>query len=165
MKPALMIIDMQKEYYTGPAKDSMNSASEYINEVLGYFRKKGLPIIWVQDIDKGSGVVPDTEGFELIELLKKEKNEITIFKEYGNSFNKTDCGAILKKEEVDLIFLTGYCAENCVLSTYRGAQDLDYTPVIVKNGIASGDKANLLFVEKISDTVPYNIIRMMLETI
>jgi nicotinamidase-related amidase len=32
MKPALMIIDMQKEYFTGYAKESMTAAAEYINE-------------------------------------------------------------------------------------------------------------------------------------
>jgi nicotinamidase-related amidase len=57
MKPALMIIDMQKEYFTGYAKESMTAAAEYINEVVGYFREKKLPIIWVQDIDRDSGVV------------------------------------------------------------------------------------------------------------
>ena len=118
MKAALMIIDMQKEYFTGLAKKSMTEASEYINEVLGYFRERKLPIVWVQDIDKKCGVVPDSEGFEIIDLLEKQNNEISIFKEYGNSFNKTECGNILKKENVDVIVITGYCAEYCVLSTY-----------------------------------------------
>ncbi len=165
MKPALMIIDMQKEYFTGLSKESMTAASEYINEVLGYFRNKSLPIIWVQDIDKESGVIPGTNGFEVIEILQKEKNEISIFKEYGNSFNKTECGDILNSKDVDVVFITGYCAEYCVLSTYRGAQDWDFTPVIIKNGIASGDKDNLGFVEKITDTIPYNILHKILENL
>jgi nicotinamidase-related amidase len=165
MKPALMIIDMQKEYFNGFSKISMIDASEYINEVLGYFRAKNLPIIWVQDIDKESGIIPDTVGFELIDILKKSEDEISIFKEYGNSFNKTECENILKNKNVDVIFITGYCAEHCVLSTYRGAQDCDFTPVIVKNGIASGDKDNLGFVEKITDTISYNILRKILEDI
>ena len=165
MKPALMIIDMQKEYFTGNAKESMTAASEYINEVVGYFKEKKLPIIWVQDIDKESGVIPGAEGFEVIDLLDKESDEIKIHKEYGNSFNKTECGNILKKEKVDVIVITGFCAENCVLSTYRGALDWDFTPVLLKNGIASGDNENLKFVEKISDVVSYKIIRKMLQNI
>ena len=99
MNTALMIIDMQKEYFTGYSKESMTNASEYINEVLGYFRERKLPVLWVQDVDKINGIVPDTEGFELIDLLQKEDDEISIFKEYGNSFNKTECGNILKKQE------------------------------------------------------------------
>lgn len=160
-----MIIDMQKEYFTGEAKESMTTASEYINEVVGYFREKKLPIIWVQDIDRESGVIPDTEGFEVIDLLQKESDEIIIHKEYGNSFNKTECGNFLRRENIDVIVITGFCAENCVLSTYRGALDWDFTPVLLKNGIASGDNENLRFVEKISDVVSYKIIKKMLENI
>lgn len=163
MNPGLMIIDMQKEYFKGAAKESMIAASEYINEVLGYFRNKELPILWIQDIDKGGGVVPNTVGFEIIELLNKEKDDVIIRKEYGNSFNKTECEKFLKEKSVDVVFITGYCAENCVLSTYRGALDLDFIPVIVKNGIASGNEENLAFVEKISDTISYNIIGKILE--
>ncbi|MGL1892727.1 MAG: isochorismatase family protein [Spirochaetaceae bacterium] len=162
MKVAFMVIDMQKEYFKGSSKESMESAAEYINEVLEYFREKKLPIVWVQDIAKESGVVPGTKGFEVIDILNKSDDELSIYKEYGNTFNKTECGGILKKEGVDVIVLAGYCAENCVLSTYRGALDLDFTPILLKDGIASGDAKNLEFVEKISDTVPYNIVKKLL---
>lgn len=165
MKPALMIIDMQKEYFSGKSKESMIKASEYINEVLGSFREKRLPIIWVQDMDKDCKVIPGTDGFEVIDLLKRKDGEISIHKEYGNTFNKTECGTILKSKDIDVIFMAGYCAENCVLSTYRGSLDLDFVPFLIQNAIASGDQENLLFVEKICDTVPYNIISKILENI
>lgn len=165
MKPAFMIIDMQKEYFTGSSKESMTSASEYINEVVGYFRRKELPIIWVQDIDRDSGVVPGTDGFEIIDILERKEGDLYIHKEYGNSFNKTECSSILRKEGADVVIMAGYCAEYCVLATYRGAQDQDFTPVLLKNGIASGDPENLRFVEKISDTVSYKLIKKMLENV
>ena len=165
MRPALMIIDMQKEYFSDSSKESMTDASEYINEVIGYFRGKKIPIIWVQNLDKEDGVVPGVEGFEIIDLLEKKNDEISIFKEYGNSFNKTECENILRSEDIDLIVMSGYCAENCVLSTYRGAEDLDFMPVLLKNGIASGDDENLRFIEKLCDTVPYNILEKMLENL
>ncbi len=138
------------------------SATEYINEVLGYFREEKLPIVWVQHINKSAGVVPGAKGFEVIDILDKNDDELTIHKTYGNTFNKTDLEDYFRQEDVDVIVLTGYCAENCVLSTYRGALDLDFTPVLLKNGVASGSKENLKFVEKISDTVPYNIVKKML---
>ncbi|NQT60489.1 MAG: isochorismatase family protein [Bacteroidetes bacterium] len=141
----------------------MTVASEYINEVAGYFRKKNLPIVWIQDIEKESGVVPDTEGFEVIDLLDKKSDEISIYKEYGNSFNKTECGNILIKEGVDVIIMAGFSAESCVLATYRGAMDLDFMPVLLRHGVISGDKENLRFVEKICDTVSYKMIGKMLE--
>lgn len=165
MKPALMIIDMQKEYYIGQSKESMTNASMFINEVIGYFRNKKLPIIWVQDLDNECGVIPGKESFEIIDLFKIIQDDYIIHKEYGNSFNKTNCGELLKDNVIDFIIMTGYCAENCVLSTYRGALDLDFTPVLLKNGIASGDIENLKYVEKISDTIDYNIVNKILENI
>jgi hypothetical protein len=51
-----------------------------------------------------------------------------------------------------------------VLSTYRGAKDLDYFPVILKNGIASVSDANKEFVENISETVTCGVLERMLQS-
>lgn len=163
MKLALMIIDMQKEYYQGGALSQMDKASEYINAVIPLFEKKGLPIIWVQDIDDEGGVVPGTEGFDLIDSLKPKDDSIIVHKRYGNSFNKTECDQILKEHNVDTVVLTGFCAEYCVSNTYRGAKDLDYFPVLLKNGIASVEEANKQFVENINETISYGMLKKILE--
>lgn len=163
MKTALMIIDLQKAFYNGEAQKSMDSACEYINAILPSFRNKGLPILWVQHINKGEGVVPGSEGFEFINCLKPEEAEYRIHKEYGNSFNKTSCYEILKENAVDTVVITGYCAENCVLSTYRGALDLDLTPVILRNSIASGNSKNIKFVEDINEVISFGILEKILQ--
>jgi nicotinamidase-related amidase len=162
MKPALMIIDLQKAYCNGENRKSMEEACEYINAILSVFREKGLPVVWVQHMEKEWGVVPGAEGFEFIDHLKPIEGEYHIHKEYGNSFNKTSCHEILKELEVDTVVITGYCAENCVLSTYRGALDLDLTPVILRNAVASGNKENLRFVQDISNVISYDILKKML---
>lgn len=142
---------MQKAFYVGDIVQQMESAAEYINHVLPKFEEKGLPIIWVQDVDEDDGVVPGTEGFEFIDSLTPKSDSIRIHKHYGNSFNKTELDKILKEKEIDTVVVTGFCAEYCVLSTYRGAKDLDYFPVLLKNGIASTTAANKDFVENISE--------------
>lgn len=164
MKAALIIVDVQKAYYKGFAKESIDRAVSYINEVIPYFRAKGLPIIWVQDIDEASGVIDGTEGFEFVDNLEKMKaGEHSIHKKYGNSFNKTGLLNILKVEEISKVIIAGYCAEYCVLSTYRGAQDLDLTPFLLQNGVASGKQKHLEFVQNISDLVSYKILKEILE--
>jgi len=162
MKLALMVIDMQKEFYVGETKNQMDRATEYINAVIPIFEKKELPIIWVQDKNDADGVVPGTEGFELIDSLKPKTDSIRIHKTYGNSFNKTEVDRILKENDVDTIVMTGFCAEFCVLSAYRGAKDLDYFPVILKNGIASTEESNKEFVEKISETITVGMLMKLL---
>jgi nicotinamidase-related amidase len=164
MKLALMIIDMQKAYYQGGALAQMDRAAEYINAVLPLFKKRGLPIIWVYDIDEEDGVVPGTEGFEFIDSLTPAEDAIVIHKKYGNSFNKTDCDKILREQGIDSVVMTGFCAEYCVLSSYRGAKDLDYFPVLLKNGIASVAEENKQFVENISETMTYGVLKKVLES-
>jgi nicotinamidase-related amidase len=165
MKLALMVIDMQKEFYVGQTKDQMDKAAEYINYVIPMFEKKGLPIIWVQDLDEGDGVVPGKDGFEFIDALKPKSDAIRIHKTYGNSFNKTGVDKILKDSGVDTVVMTGFCAEFCVLSTYRGAKDLDYFPVILKNGIASTEEPNKEFVEKISETITTGMLEKLVDAV
>ena len=165
MKLALMVIDMQKEFYRGENVAQMDKAAEYINYVIPMFEKNNLPIIWVQDVDEGDGVVPGTDGFEFIDSLKPKPDAIRIHKTYGNSFNKTDVDKILKEHGVDTVVMTGFCAEFCVLSTYRGAKDLDYFPVLLKNGIASTEPANKEFVENISETITAGVLEKLLSTV
>jgi nicotinamidase-related amidase len=165
MKLALMIIDMQKEFYVGKTLSQMDRATEYINAVIPLFEAKELPIIWVQDIDEEDGAVPGTDGFEIIDSLQPKTDSLRIHKRYGNSFNKTECDNILKDNSIDTVVITGFCAEYCVLSTYRGAKDLDYFPVILKNGIASTEESNKEFVENISETITYGMLRKLLDSI
>lgn len=160
-----MIIDMQKAYYAGPAIPQMDAAVEYINYVAPLFREKGLPVIWVYNEDEYDGAVPGKEPYEMIDSLKPAAGDIKINKTYGNSLNKTEADQVLKDAGVDTIVITGFCAEYCVLSTYRGAKDLDYFPVILKNGIASVAKENKEFVENISETVTGGMLEKMLAAV
>jgi nicotinamidase-related amidase len=162
MKAALMIIDMQKAYYAGETVSQMDAAAEYINAAVPFFREKGLPVIWVYNEDGEDGVVPGNEKYEFIDALKPAPGDIKINKTYGNGFNKTGADQVLKDAGVDTVVMTGFCAEYCVLSTYRGAKDLDYFPVLLKNGIASVAKENKEFVENISETITYGVLQKMI---
>ncbi len=163
MNLALMIIDLQKAYCNEENKHSMDSACEYINAILPVFRKANLPVIWVQHIDEAEGVVPGAEGFEFIPQLQPEEGDYRIHKKYGNSFNKTNCLDIINERQVDTVIITGYCAEYCVLSTYRGARDHDLTAIILKNAIASNDLQHLKFVEEISELITYGTLKKIME--
>ena len=162
MKMALLVIDLQKAYYPEAAA-SMDSACRYINGILPLFRAKGLPVVWIQHVDEGDGAVEGKPGFDLIDALKPLAGEIRVSKRYNNSFNKTSLASILAEAGVETVVVAGYCAEHCVLSTYRGAKDLDLTPVLLRGAIASGDAENLAFVEKVNDLVSYSFLAKVLK--
>lgn len=162
MKCALLIIDLQKAFCIGEAQKSMDYACWGINAILPSFRDKGLPVVWIQHKDNEDGILPGTEGFELIDQLKPEEGEYHIHKEYGNSFNKTGLYELLMEQQVDTVVITGFCAEYCVLSTFRGALDLDLTPVLLKGTLASGNSENIRFVEDINDVISFSMLKKVL---
>lgn len=122
MKPALLVVDVQKEFFkmSPVTAQSLSDAIEYINAAIALFREKKLPIVCIQHIDEEEGLVPESEGFRLPEELNILPSDLIIHKTYGNSFNKTTLEAKLRSLGVDTVLVTGFCAEHCVLSTYRG---------------------------------------------
>jgi nicotinamidase-related amidase len=164
MKPALLIIDVQKEFFkfSPTTAQSLHDAIEYINAAIALFRESDLPVICVQHMDEEEKLVPGKEGFELPEELGVLPSDLHIHKTYGNSFNKTSLEDELRDLGVDTVIITGFCAEYCVLSTYRGAQDLDLTPIILRGSLASDTSKNIKFVENISDIISYGALKKAL---
>jgi nicotinamidase-related amidase len=162
MKLGLMIIDMQKAWYFGAMRFSMDSASTTINSILPIFRSKKLPIIWVQHSEETEGVIPGTEKYEIIENLIPEDTEYKIHKKYMNSFNKTKLLKIINEERIDTLIISGFCAEYCVLTTYRGALDQDLNPILLKNGIASGKNEYIELVENVCELITVNALKTLM---
>jgi nicotinamidase-related amidase len=164
MKPALLIVDVQKAFFgSSPVTaQSLHDAIWYINAAIALFRKKNLPVISVQHMNPEEKLVPGEEGFALPEALDVLPSDLAIHKTYGNSFNKTPLAEELRKLDVDTVIITGFCAEHCVLSTYRGAEDLDLTPILLRGALASGSLENIQFVESISDIISYGALAKML---
>ncbi|MBC8448534.1 MAG: cysteine hydrolase [Chloroflexi bacterium] len=165
MKPALLVVDVQKEFFpfSPTTARSLSDAIEYINVAIALFREKHLPIICIQHVDEEEKLVPGEEGFELPAELDILPSDLRIHKTYGNAFNKTPLEDKLRDLGADTVLITGFCAEYCVLSTYRGAQDLDLTPIILRGSLASSVPENIRFVEGISDIISYGTLKKALE--
>lgn len=164
VKPVLLVIDVQKEFFTNPTTShSLNSAIECINAAIGLFREKHLPIVCIQHMDKEEGLVPGKDGFELPQNLNILSSDLHVQKTYRNSFNKTPLAEKLRELGVDTVIVTGYSAERCVLSTYRGAEDLDLTPIILRGSLASDHPDNIEFVERINDIISCESLKKALE--
>jgi len=164
VKPVLLVIDVQKAFFTNPTtSQSLNAAIEYINAAIELFREKHLPIVCIQDMDEEEGVVPGKDGFDLPQNLKILSSDLHIHKTYRNSFNKTPLAEKLRELGVDTVIITGYSAERCVLSTYRGAEDLDLTPIILRGSLASDNQENIEFVERINNIISHGSLKKVLE--
>ena len=164
MKAALLVIDVQNRFFSlnQACSDSLKSAVEYINAAIDLFRERNLPIVVIQHKSEEDGLEPNTSGFEVHESVKLKPDDIRIVKTYGNSFTKTGLAEKLRVLQVDTVIVTGFCAEYCVLSTYRGAKDFDLMPIILKGSLASDNAEHIRFVEEISEVISYGALKTLL---
>lgn len=164
MKPALLVIDVQKAFF-GQGEEtprSLHEAIEYINAAIVLFREHGLPVISVQQLDEAEKLLPGQEGFDLPDELQVQPQDLHIHKRYSNGFNKTPLLAHLLKLGVDTVILCGYCAEYCVTATYYGAEDVDLKPILLRGGLASGSKERVQHVEAMGDLISYGALKRVL---
>jgi len=161
MKPVMLIVDVQKEFFKiDPATtQSLNNAIEYINAAIALFREKSMPVICIQHVAEEETLAPGEEGFELPEELDSLPSDLCIHKAHDNAFNLTSLEDELRGLGADTVIITGFCAEYCVLSTYRGAEDLGLTPIILRGALASSSPENIKFVESISDIISYGVLK------
>jgi len=167
MKPALLVIDMQEAFFDKNPEmtQSLISAVEYINAAIELFRGKDLPIFVIEDMEEEDGRVPGSPGFETTSKIDLLPDDPRIHKTYGNAFNKTTLHQQLQELGVDTLFLTGFAASQCVTSTYRGALDLDYDPLLFRGSLADASQKKIRFVEDIHNILSYGALVKMFELI
>jgi len=168
MKPALLVIDVQKQFFNedpDTAKSLESAVNYYIVPTISLFHEKKLPIVFVQHMDEEDGLVPGKEGFELPDAFDVHPGDLRITKTYNNAFNKTELHEKLKDLGVDTLIITGYCAEWCILSTIRGAWDLDYKVFLIPGATASGSKDAISFVENNHDVISFSDLNTFIEEV
>ena len=102
-------------------------------------------------------------GFDVPEKVALQPTDERIHKRYENSFNKTSLLEKLQELDVDTVIVSGFAAEHCVLSTYRGAEDLDLKPIMLRGAMASANASYIQFVESLGDVISYGALKHTLQ--
>lgn len=143
MKKALLIIDVQNDYFPNGACELYQSkqALEKIKSLLSHFRKNELPVYFIQHIaDKtASFFVPDTEGAEIHEAIAPLASEKVIIKHFPNSFFETPLQEELEKDSVTELIVCGMMTHMCVDTTVRTAKDFGYPVTLISDACATKD--------------------------
>ena len=165
MKPVLLVIDVQKAFFAdnSPRAAELKTAAEYINAAIDLFRKKNLPVVCIQHTNPEDNLVPGQPGFDVPEILNVLPADVHIHKTYGNAFTKTPLAEILRKQGVDTVVVTGFAAEGCVLATVRGAEDYDFTSMILRGAIVAGKPGVAPLVESINEIISFDVLAKVLE--
>jgi nicotinamidase-related amidase len=142
MTEALVIIDVQKDYFPGGRMEVVNSeaAAMKARSLLEAFRKKNNPIVHIQHISTRPGAtffLPETTGVEIHESVLPRSNEKIITKHFPNSFRGTELEAFLQENNVKKIYFCGMMSHMCIDATVRAAFDKGYTCTVVDDACAT----------------------------
>ena len=144
MKEALVIIDVQNDYFEGGKMELKNpsEALKNIKRLLAKFRDEKKEIIFIQHIavrEDAGFFLKNTHGAEIHEEITPLISEKTVVKNYPNSFFNTGLDKYLKEKGVDTLVITGMMTHMCVDSTTRAAKDLGYKCLVIKDTCAPRD--------------------------
>lgn len=143
MKKALLIIDVQNDYFPEGRNplEQPEAAIKPIKNLLEYFRKQNLPVIYIQHVADAQGTffVPDTNGVQIHHDIKPLATETVIVKHYPNSFYETDLNHELVENGITDLIVCGMMTHMCIDTTVRAARDYGYKITLISDGCATKD--------------------------
>ncbi len=141
MKTALLIIDIQNDFFTGGAMPLVDATSAAINAelLMQSFRNRELPVIFVrhQETRPGAEFLCSASGSDFHAPVRPQPGEKVVTKHTQNSFCGTDLNAYLKSERITDIVVCGMTTHNCVAATVRAARDLGYNVTVAADACAT----------------------------
>lgn len=144
MNNCLILVDLQNDYFPGGPMElvGIEEAAANAQELLGQFRKAGLPIIHVQHLSSrpdATFFLPDTDGAHINRMVAPKEGETVIVKNFPNSFRGTPLLEILKKEKTDDLVICGAMSHMCIDATTRAAFDLGFNCIVAEDACATKD--------------------------
>ncbi len=144
MKTALIIIDIQNDYFSGGRMELVGAeaASLRAKEALEFFRDHNLPVIHIRHLSTrptATFFLPDTDGIEIHFSVAPLPGETVFVKNFPNSFRETPLLEHLRGLGIDRLVLTGMMTSMCVDATARAAFDLGFQNVLLHDAMATRD--------------------------
>jgi nicotinamidase-related amidase len=142
MNPALLVVDIQNDYFPGGAMELVGSeeAAGHAAKVLREFRRRGWPIIHVQHVSVQPGArffLPDTPGVEIHASVAPREGETVFQKHYPNCFRETPLLDHLRNQDIRQLVVVGMMTHMCVDTTVRAAFDLGMNCTLIQDACAT----------------------------
>lgn len=142
MSRALLIIDIQRDYFPGGAFPlaEADHAADVARGLLDYFRSDGEPVFHMQhlwDDPEATYMRPGSLGVEIHDRVAPLAGENVVTKEHPNSFLDTNLEQLLRSAGVDKLVVGGMMSSTCVDATVRAASDLGFEVTVIHDACAA----------------------------
>jgi len=144
MNKALLIIDIQNDYFENGSAELVGSAEASANaqQILEKFRNENRPVIHIQHIanrPNATYFLPGTSGTEIHKNVTPKSDEKIIIKHFPNSFRETGLLAYLRSNTITDLAICGMMTHMCVDATTRAAKDYGLNCVVIGDACATKD--------------------------
>lgn len=142
MATALLLIDLQQDYFPGGAMQlaGVTQASENAAKLLAQFRTAGDPIFHIKHVFESREAPffrPDSTGIAIHPSVAPTGDEPVITKHQVNAFHQTDLKQQLDAANADSLVICGAMSHMCVEGTTRAASDLGYQCQVIHDACAT----------------------------
>jgi nicotinamidase-related amidase len=144
MKTALLLIDIQKDYFPGgkfPLVEPLTAAKRAYM-LLQCCREHGKYHVHIQHISREPDAVffiKGDSGSDIHDSVAHFEGEPIIYKNYPNSFLGTSLRKILKGWGIERVVIAGMMTHMCVDATARAAADFGFKVIVAEDACATRD--------------------------
>lgn len=156
--PAVLVIDMQRDFVDAGAPIECAGAREVVAPILQLLaaaRADRIPVIYTQEAHRAAKVdfgleldyeepehcLEGSPGIELLPALAPQPGDHLIIKRRYSGFFATDLDLLLRGLSVDTLILVGVATDVCVRATAQDAQQLGYRVVVPRECVAGTSEA------------------------
>lgn len=151
MKEALLLIDIQNDYFPGGKMElvGMEEAAKKAAKLLTEFRAAGKQIFFIRHLStrpEATFFIAGTRGTDIHASIGPLPDEAVIEKHFPNSFLQTELLSLLRETDVTDLVICGAMSHMCIDTTVRAAKELGFTCTLIADACAT---RNLKFVNEI----------------
>lgn len=130
MNRALLVIDVQNDYFSGVHEITHPAGSfEGIQRTMDVAHDHGIPIVLIQQsfLPPVPIFCQGTPGWEIPTEVISRPHDVVIEKPLPGSFTDTNLEAWLREREIDTVVICGYMTQMCCDTTSRQAVHLGFS--------------------------------------
>lgn len=147
---ALIVLDVQKGMLK---QQDFSMQLAHIDQLMDEFNENGELIVATKHLDdmEDSIIYEHSDGVNLDKTIASKSNVI-IEKRNPNAFIETELSAILEKNKVDELIVTGFNTEYCCLFTSLAAVDRGYEVTLIEDACGTVNTGDIYEYEDLDIT-------------